>query len=157
MRKLILSVLVLLALLLTAVWAAWANFNLSAFQEPSHFETYAASKAKRALVAREARGIVPRPATPQSLSNGEMNFEMRCAMCHGRDGRNPSEAGAWMNPPARNLASPEVQRWSDAELFWIIKNGVRFTGMPGFGKVADDEEIWSLVHHIRQIGKEAGR
>ena len=57
-----------------------------------------------------------------------------------------------MYPRAPDLGSPAVQRWSDAELFWIIKNGVRPTGMPGFAHIHSDEEIWNLVRFVRSLG-----
>jgi mono/diheme cytochrome c family protein len=44
-----------------------------------------------------------------------------------------------------------VQAYSDRELFWIVKNGIRLSGMPAFGKVESDEHIWNLVHYIRTL------
>ncbi len=75
----------------------------------------------------------------------EMQFRARCASCHGLDGRTPSEIGRGMYPRASDLGSAPAQEWSDIEPFWIIKNGVHLTGMPSFGKVLSDEEIWPLV------------
>jgi mono/diheme cytochrome c family protein len=45
-----------------------------------------------------------------------------------------------------------VQEWPDRKLFWIIKNGIRLTGMPGFGKLHSDKDIWSLVRYVRGLG-----
>lgn len=56
-----------------------------------------------------------------------------------------------MHPRASDLGSAEVQVWSDAELFWTIQNGIRLTGMPGFGKSLLDDEIWPLVDYIRSV------
>jgi mono/diheme cytochrome c family protein len=44
-----------------------------------------------------------------------------------------------------------VQQYSDPELFWIVKNGIRLSGMPGFGKVESDEHIWDLVRYLRTL------
>lgn len=63
-------------------------------------------------------------------------------MCHGEDGRSPTVTGLSMYPPAPALDAAPIQQYSDAELFWITKNGIRLTGMPGFGKVYSDEQIW---------------
>lgn len=57
-----------------------------------------------------------------------------------------------MYPRASDLGSAGVQQWSDAELFWIIQNGIRLTGMPGFGKSLSDDQIWPLVDYIRSLG-----
>jgi mono/diheme cytochrome c family protein len=56
-----------------------------------------------------------------------------------------------MYPRATDLASKEVQSHSDQELFWIIKNGIRFTGMPAFGKVKTADNIWGLVNYVRTL------
>jgi mono/diheme cytochrome c family protein len=56
-----------------------------------------------------------------------------------------------MYPRASDLTSPEVQQYSDRELFWIVKNGIRLSGMPAFGKVESDDHIWNLVHYLRTL------
>jgi mono/diheme cytochrome c family protein len=76
-------------------------------------------------------------------------FAMECAFCHGGNGPREMDVGGWMNPRAVDLSSAGVQRYSDRELFWIVKNGIRLTGMPAFGKVETDEHIWKLVHYLR--------
>ena len=44
-----------------------------------------------------------------------------------------------------------MQSYSDQELFWIIKNGIRFTGMPAFGKLETPDHIWDLVNYVRTL------
>jgi hypothetical protein len=56
-----------------------------------------------------------------------------------------------MYPRAADLTSKRVQNYSDQELFWIINNGIRVTGIPGFGKVETPEDIWSLVNYVRTL------
>ena len=56
-----------------------------------------------------------------------------------------------MYPRAADLTSKRVQNYSDQELFWIINNGIRFTVMPGFGKVETPEDIRSLVNYVRTL------
>jgi mono/diheme cytochrome c family protein len=127
--------------------------SLRALDEPGRVEIYLATNAKRILIGREARHIRRPQATDrtQSVVVGEMQFRARCASCHGLDGRTPSDIGSAMYPRASDLGSAEVQKWSDAELFWIIQNGVWLTGMPKFGKSLSDEQIWPLVDYIRSL------
>lgn len=56
-----------------------------------------------------------------------------------------------MYPRAADLTRKRVQSYSDQELFWIIKNGIRFTGMPAFGKVEAANNIWGLVKYVRTL------
>lgn len=77
------------------------------------------------------------------------------AACHGMDGRRATDAGRWMYPRAADLTSKGVQSYSDRELFWIIKNGMRWSGMPAFAKVESDEHIWDLVLYLRTLPETA--
>ncbi len=152
-RKGWLIVLIVLLLLAAGLTIAAYQFKLGALDEPGRTETYLATRAKRWIVGRSARGSLP-PAPPSddaSLMAAEMQFHSECALCHGEDGRKPTAVGRWMYPRTLDLGSPQVQQWSDAELFWIVKNGIRHSGMPGFGKIHSDEQIWHLVHYVRSL------
>jgi mono/diheme cytochrome c family protein len=137
-------------LVLTAVAAS--TFSFSSLPQPGALETWAATKLKHAYISRAARSV---PAEPQSdlpsIAAGQMVYGAECSSCHGLDGRAPSDFGRSMYPRVPDLGSPSVQKWSDAELFWIIQNGIRHSGMPGFGKIRSDSDIWDLVHYVRSI------
>ncbi len=148
--------LILVVCLLAAAAAVFAGYqiSLSALSEPGRAETYMATKAKRWLIGRSARGPLPTapPNDRASIAVGQILYRGECASCHGLDGRTPSDIGRAMYPRTPDLGSPAVQQWSDAELFWIIKNGIRLSGMPGFGRTKSDEQIWHLVHYVRSFG-----
>jgi len=149
------ALFVVLAFLLAGI--AFFSINLSAVEDPSALETWVANHAKRQLIRRSARHVMQDlQRNPDSVAMGGMQFRADCAVCHGSDGRTPTEIGKSMSPRAPDLGSAEVQAWSDAELFWIIKNGIKMTGMPGFGPMHPDERLWDLVHYVRQIGTQAG-
>ncbi len=134
-----------------------SRVSLSALEEPGEFETWAATRAKQWLIGRDAkRTAAVVPAGPQAAAIGGMRFIGQCAACHGIDGRTPTEIGRGLYPRAVDLGAPAVQSWSDEELFWIIKNGVRMTGMPGFGAALADEEIGALVAYVRTLGQASG-
>ena len=136
-----------------------SQFSLSALPEPGRAETLLATKAKHFLVAKGSREGVPSefPNTAVSAAEGDKLYGAECAMCHGMNGRTPSETGRWMYPRAADLTSLEVQSYSNREMFWIVKNGIRLSGMPAFGKVESDEHIWSLIHYLRSLNSSAGK
>ena len=74
-----------------------------------------------------------------------------CVSCHGAPGVDASEAGDGLNPPAPDLTLPRVQKRTDGELFWLVQNGIRMTGMPAFGTTHKDEEIWKIVAFVRRL------
>lgn len=141
------------ALVIAGALLAISQFNLSAMPEPDQLETYLATKAMHVLVRRSSRK--PISAAPSNLKasteEGDKLFGTECAACHGLDGHKSTDAGRWMYPRAADLTSREVQQYSDRELFWIVKNGVRLSGMPAFGNVEPDEHIWNLVHYVRTL------
>ena len=139
-------------LLLAVAGVAVSRFSLSALDEPGRAETYLATKAKHMLVARDSRSVPPEPAsTPASIAAGEKLYGAECALCHGLNGRTPTDTGRWMYPRAADLTSGQVQQYSDRELFWILKNGIRLSGMPAFGRVETDEHIWQLIQYVRTL------
>jgi hypothetical protein len=56
-----------------------------------------------------------------------------------------------MSPPVADLGSQDVQKYSDGQLKWIIQNGIRFTGMPGWQGILDDDEMWHVVAYLRHL------
>ena len=98
----------------------------------------------------------PLEATSENLSAGEQLYNKKakplaCAKCHGAKGEGKGEMAAGMNPPPRDFACKAMmQDIPDGQLFWVIKNGSKGTGMMGF-KSLSDNQIWQLVSYIRQF------
>lgn len=147
------AIFILILLLIAGALLFATQFDLSAYPEPSRFEARIATMGKHWVVSRRAREhpVTEPTSGPSSLDSGGMTFNGDCAFCHGQDGKTPTDVGQAMYPRVPSLASVEVQQWSDAELFWIIHNGNRFTGMGAFGKTLTDEQIWDLVRYIRSL------
>ena len=122
------------------------RFSLTALQQPGPAETRTANLAKRVVIRLASRRGIPAPPvdTRASIEAGGTHYGLDCGICHGVDGRAQTPSGQWMYPRAADLTSQQVQSYSDQELFWIINNGIRFTGMPGFGKVETPDHIWGL-------------
>ena len=132
---------------------ALMRFNLSALQAPGPIETALSYHAKRFFISQASRrGIPPRPTdTKTSIKNGGTHYGLDCSVCHSDDGRGQREPGQWEYPRAADLTSKRVQNYSDQELFWIVQNGIRFTGMPAFAKVETPDHIWDLVNYVRTL------
>ena len=128
----------------------------TADKHPSQAETELADAAKDVAIPLEAGKMKnPLPETDEVLSQGQEVFLGSCAQCHGADARGDTNIGRNMAPPAMDLSSPHVQHWSDAELFWIIQNGVRLTGMPSWRSSISGDDTWKLarfIHNLPRIG-----
>jgi mono/diheme cytochrome c family protein len=89
--------------------------------------------------------------TDEVLNQGRQVFLQSCALCHGADGHGETYIGRNMYPPAMDMTSPHVQHWSDAELYWIIQNGVRLTGMPSWQSSISETDTWKLARFIHNL------
>lgn len=113
--------------------------------------TYAA--AMISLVSRLQAGDARNPLAddPAAVAVGRAAFTGQCALCHGSRGDGRGGLGPATYPDAADLTAAKTVQKSDAQLFWIIRNGLGFTAMPGFGPVYRDEELWALVSYIRAL------
>ena len=124
----------------------------TAGKQPSQGETSLANAAKDVTIPLEAGKMKnPLPETDEVVSQGQEVFLGSCAQCHGPEARGDTNVGRNMAPPAMDLTSAHVQHWSDAELFWIIQNGVRLTGMPSWKSSISDNDTWKLARFIHNL------
>jgi mono/diheme cytochrome c family protein len=124
----------------------------TAAKQPSQEETGLANAAKDVTIPLEAGKMTnPQPDTTEVVSQGQEVFLGSCAQCHGAAANGDTEVGRNMNPPAMDLNSSHVQHWSDAELFWIIQNGVRLTGMPAWKSSISTDDTWKLARFIHGL------
>jgi len=118
----------------------------------SQEETSLANAAKDVTIPLEAGKMKnPLPETDEVVSQGQEVFLGSCAQCHGADAHGDTNVGRSMTPPAMDLSSNHVQHWSDAELFWIIQNGVRLTGMPSWKSSISANDTWKLARFIHNL------
>lgn len=105
------------------------------------------------LAARTLAGNATSPVAnnPRAVAAGRDAYTGSCAQCHGSTGDGKGVFGAATYPPATDLTSHDVVEKSDAELFWITKNGLSFTAMPGFGDQYSDADIWNIVAYMRSL------
>ncbi len=91
--------------------------------------------------------------TPKILADARHHFADHCATCHANDGSGKTAMGPNFYPPVPDLRSPEIQSMVDGELFYVIHAGIRFTGMPAWGKGPPEEDLesWKLVRFIRYL------
>jgi len=137
--------------LLGAVLAALLC-GCTAHQNPTRVETALANAAKDVVIPLEAeRKQDPFPDTEEVLNQGRQVYLQSCALCHGTDGRGETYLGRNMYPPAMDMTSPHIQHWSDAEMFWIIQNGVRLTGMPSWQSSISEADTWKLARFIHSL------
>ena len=143
-----------------AIAALVLHDGLSAKAAPTGLEAFVARNARHLAIPRNAR-LLENPVldSPEIQREGRLHFADHCAICHGNDGRGDTPIGVGLYPKPPDLRRPATQNLSDGELFWIIENGVRFTGMPAFSGNEDrgaehhgnGQDSWKLAHFIRHL------
>ena len=149
----------LLAVVSVAALAAAAGIYMvrrgySARETPTALEAAVARRLRYLATPADARGKRnPVAATPEILAEARGHFADHCAVCHANDGSGETTIGQGLYPKTPDMRLPQTQGMTDGELFYVIRNGVRFTGMPGWGTVHEQEDTdsWGLVHFIRRL------
>ena len=125
--------------------------------EPGALETRVARVARGLAIPGEVRARTnPLASSTDALAPGLEHFAKFCTMCHANDGSGRKTAiGNGLYPKPPDLRAAATQDLTDGELFYIIENGVRFTGMPAFGtgqpNPAGEKQVWQLVYFIRHL------
>jgi len=128
--------------------------GLSSRSEPPALEVRLARSARHLMIPSAARKATnPLPPAPELHARALRHWADHCASCHGNGGKGDTSMGRNLYPRAPDMTLAATQQLSDGELFWIIENGVKLTGMPAWGSPAaeDDAETWELVHFIRRL------
>jgi mono/diheme cytochrome c family protein len=142
-----------IAVAILVLLAATGFGGFSTRVQPTGAERVAARLARRWAIPGQARAARnPVPFSPEAWSDARAHFADHCASCHANDGSGNTEVGRNLYPKAPDMRLADTQNLGDGELYWIIENGVRLTGMPAWGTGRDDDDdTWKLVHFIRRL------
>lgn len=133
--------------------------GFSAREQPTAVERWLAREVRAVALPAGAKSRTnPIPNSPEALADGRAHWADHCFSCHANDGSGDTALGKHLYPPAPDMRLPATQKLTDGELFYIIQNGIRFTGMPAWSSGAssgdlahDEEDSWKLVHFIRHL------
>ena len=157
MRAVVKAFLLLLGLTIViggiGLWY-FLSSGVSAREQPGRIEEFVAGRARNMAIARRARSLSnPVEYSGEMIADGRAHFADHCATCHANDGSGDTPIGRGMWPKPPDMRRARTQNLSDGELFWIIENGIRFTGMPAWSTGTKEGETasWHLVHFIRRL------
>jgi mono/diheme cytochrome c family protein len=148
----LLGIVIAIALIAAAA-ASVMHGGLSSRAKPTAMEIMMAREVRHMAIPKSARKQQnPIAETPENLRDARLHFADHCAICHANDGSCDTPLGRNLYPKPPDLRREQTQKLADGEIFWIIENGVRFTGMPAFGGAHGSEEYsWKLVRFIRHL------
>jgi hypothetical protein len=149
----ILCLLVVLGGILAALWLMPGFFSAKDATPPDWEIKMARFIRHMATPGHYLKMSNPVLSSPEILAEARHHFADHCATCHANDGSGKTTMGPNFYPPVPDLRDPAIQDMADGELFYVIHEGIRFTGMPawGKGKPEEDLESWKLVLFIRHL------
>jgi mono/diheme cytochrome c family protein len=126
-------------------------FPTKANTSPAGLEQFLAHRALHASMERHAPQLInPLPPSDQNLIEGMKVYYVNCALCHGGLDGKPSALGKNLYPPAPNLISdpPDNPEW---QIFFTIRTGVRYTGMPAWDGVVAEPDMWKVTAFLSRL------
>jgi mono/diheme cytochrome c family protein len=151
MRKVLLGAVLMLVILLLSALAVMRLGLMPVNADGTHssLEARIMPLVLHASIVRHASADTnPLAVNEENLKTGVSTYKEMCSRCHGTPGGNPSVYGQSFYPPAPQLIGGR-SNYTDSQLFWTIKHGIRNTGMPAWGSMLSDEEIWQLVSLLK--------
>ncbi|HEY7335646.1 MAG TPA: c-type cytochrome [Bryobacteraceae bacterium] len=139
-----------------AIWVGGAR-GFGANEQPGAVERWAMPRLRAISIPADAKQQ-PNPVADSPLVQAEAraHWADHCATCHANNGSGDTEMGKHMYPPAPDMRLTATQQLTDGQLFFIIQNGIRWTGMPAWGAAHGEgdhgaEDSWKLVRFIRHL------
>jgi mono/diheme cytochrome c family protein len=146
-----LLILALLAVLGATGFIYSGLYDISATDQHLRPTYYAIQATMRRSVARRAADIaVPPLGAPEQLERGLALYRAHCVQCHGAPGVAPEAFALGLTPLPTPLQRSGKDR-APAELFWVVKHGIKMTGMPAWEFRLPDEDIWALAAFLKQL------
>ena len=128
------------------------GYNVAADEAHSRPVASALTSMRERSISARAQGIpVPDLDAPQMVAAGARQYAQMCVQCHLAPGKDDSDLRKGLNPQPPNLHMHGAH--DPARAFWVIKHGVKMTGMPAWGYTHDDETLWSMVAFLQRLPK----
>jgi len=133
------------------IWSGIIDVSASAAAGPQ--DAVLAYASTRSLRRHAKPGPNPLANSSEARAHGLQHYRAMCVACHAGPGVEAAEFAAGLHPAAPDLASPQIQAFTDGMIYQAIAGGIGSTGMPAFGKSHTQDELWSLVAFVRALPK----
>jgi mono/diheme cytochrome c family protein len=127
------------------------SYNVAATNMAGQIEPRVAAFVLNRAIHRRAPVQTNPFSSPDDIRDGLLGYKQSCVDCHGARSVPQSDFGKGLNPPAPDLTLSFVRTMRDGELYWIVSNGIRMTGMPAFSSTHSSDEIWKIVAFVRHL------
>jgi mono/diheme cytochrome c family protein len=155
LNEILLASLVALCLFAGGITAfVWSgSYNVAANVPHWKITHWFLERVRERSISTHSKGIVvPSLNNPKLIEAGFRNYHEMCRLCHGASGYSQTEIAKGLYPPPPDLTKEEsVKDRNDAQFYWVIKNGIKMTGMAAFGPTHEEQELWGIVAFLRKL------
>jgi mono/diheme cytochrome c family protein len=146
-------ILICCLLIFSAAFFVWSGIYNVAANVPHWKSTYwvLSTVRERSIAAHSREVVIPATISATSVKDGPKNYHVMCLMCHSAPGYSPSEVAGGLYPSPPVFTSNSINELSAAEVYWVVKNGIKMTGMAAFGPTHGDEELWGIVLFVQRL------
>lgn len=153
--KIFLALLIIFVLLIVVLAAfVWSGrYSVAATVPHRKVTDWFMGKVRDRSISVHSKGIAtPSLINPKLVDIGFREYHPMCRLCHGAPGYSRTEIAKGLYPAPPDLTSRDVlKRLSNTELYWVIKNGIKMTGMPAFGPTHSEDELWAIVAFVKRL------
>ena len=143
--------MLLLLIAIALIVILTGGYNVAATDRHNPIVGWALDTTMHNSVQGQASDLqTPEEITPAMIEAGAGEYKAMCVHCHGGVGEARAEWAMGMRPHPPALAT-EATEWSQSEVFWIVKHGIKMTGMPAFGPTHDDQTVWNIAAFVNQL------
>jgi mono/diheme cytochrome c family protein len=148
------AIIVLIGLGVAIFLYAWSGiYNIAATEPHWGITSSFIRMLRNRSIAEHSDDIqVPNMNDEKLKEAGLPNYHETCRLCHGAPAQPPAELAEGLYPPPPSMTSGDIQEaLNDVVIYWIVKHGIKLTGMPAFGPTHDENELWGLVTIAKEI------
>lgn len=137
--------------LAAAALVYWGAYDVSATNQHLRPTYWLLDVAMRRAVKRRAADIVVPPLDAPALrARGLVLYREHCVQCHGAPGEAPEPFALGLTPAAANLAYT-AREWPAAEIYWVVRNGIKMAGMPAWAFRMSEPDLWAVTTFVMQL------
>ena len=153
MRCFLILTAILFLLIAGGAAFVWSGYYNVAANVPHWDLTHSfLSTVRERSISTHSRGITPPPSKdPKLIDIGFRNYHAMCRLCHNAPGFSRTETAQGLNPAPPDFTRKDVTMRSDAQVYWIVKNGMKMTGMPAFGSTHSEDELLGTVMFVKRL------
>lgn len=127
-------------------------YNISATEPHMEFVEDTLQKIKMNSVKHHTKDLIkPAMSDKDIMTSGFEHYDAMCVKCHGAPGTEETELRKGLNPKPPEFTENLDPGLNIEQIYWITKNGIKMSGMPGFGTTHDDEELWNIAGFVAKL------